>query len=148
MALAVTLGALASAACGSATGSDAERFCGEIGENIGAVIAPAVSDQASLDRTLEHYRMLADLAPAAIEPEWRDLVLNLETADTVVPNDADSVQRAVAQAYATERSAVAVRDWLLTNCSIDLGPVSTITPQELVTPRHDDLDQPDDQPDD
>lgn len=130
------------AACGSSTESDAERFCGEIGQDVAAVIAPAVGDEASLSGTLEHYRMLADLAPIAIEPEWRDLVVNLETANTVVRDDPASVQRAVAQAYATEQSAVVVRDWLLANCSIDLGPVATIAPQDLVTPRHDDLRAP------
>jgi hypothetical protein len=124
-------------------GSDAERFCGEIGRDIAAVITPSLGSEDQLDATLTHYRVLADLAPAAIEPEWRDLVLNLETASTVVPQDPDSMQRAVAQAYATERSAVAVSEWLLANCSIDLGPVATITPHERVTPRFDDLDETD-----
>jgi hypothetical protein len=140
VAVAVTVLAVA---CGRGGGSDAERFCGEIGNDIVAVITPSIGSEEQLDTTLAHYRMLADLAPAAIEPEWRDLVLNLETASTVVPQDPDSMQRAVAQAYATERSAVAVRDWLLANCSIDLGPVATITPHERVTPRHDDLDETD-----
>lgn len=136
--------AVLAVACGRGGGSDAERFCGEIGDDIVAVITPSIGNEEQLETTLAHYRMLADLAPAAIEPEWRDLVLNLETASTVVPRDPDSMQRAVAQAYATERSAVAVRDWLLANCSIDLGPVATITPHERVTPRHDDLDETDD----
>ena len=35
----------------------------------------------------------------------------------------------VAVAYATERSAVAVRNWLLANCAVDLGPVATLVPQ-------------------
>ena len=28
----------------------------------------------------------------------------------------------------TEQSAVAVKDWLLTNCNVDLGPVATVVP--------------------
>jgi hypothetical protein len=138
-------------ACGSGSGSDAERFCGEIDQDVAAVVGPEITSDEQLDGTLDHYRMLADLAPVAIEEEWRDLLLNLETASTVVPGDADSMQRAVAQAYATERSAVAVRDWLLANCSIDLGPVDTITPQSPVSPPADepgDDDSGDDSGDD
>jgi hypothetical protein len=103
-------------------------------------VAPPIGSDDELEATLEHYRMLADLAPVAIEHEWRDLVVNLETASTVVPGDGESLQRAVARAYATERSAVAVRDWLLANCSIDLGPVATIAPHDRVRPTFDDLD--------
>ena len=33
------------------------------------------------------------------------------------------MQAAIRRAYATERSAVAVKDWLLANCNVDLGPV-------------------------
>jgi hypothetical protein len=40
------------------------------------------------------------------------------------------VQRTVAVAYATERSAVAVKNWVLTNCGVDLGPVATIAQQD------------------
>jgi hypothetical protein len=146
-AVATCVTAVLAAACGTGGGSDAERFCGEIGDDIAAVVTPSIASDEDLDATLSHYRMLADLAPAAIEPEWRDLVLNLETASTVVPQDPDSMQRAVAQAYATERSAVAVSEWLAANCSIDLGPVATITPQEPVVPRYDDLDDSDDSDD-
>lgn len=128
-------------ACGADGGSDAERFCGEIAADPAAVVDPELTSLDQLDATLEHYRMLADLAPVAIEDEWRDLVLNLETASTVVPGDDQSMQRVAAQAFATERSAVAVRDWLLANCSIDLGPVATITPQDPVRPAIDDDDR-------
>ena len=64
-------------------------------------------------------------------------MLNFETASTVEPDDPESVQRAARQAYATERSAVAVADWLLTNCGVDLGPVATIVPPAR-TPAGDD----------
>ena len=56
-------------------------------------------------------------------------MVNVETASTVVPDDPESMQRTAAVAYATEKSAVAVRDWILDNCGVDLGPVTTIAPQ-------------------
>ena len=48
----------------------------------------------------------------------------------MAPDDPESVQRAVAVAFATERSAVAVRNWILANCGVDIGPVATIPPQD------------------
>ena len=55
-------------------------------------------------------------------------MLNYETASTVDMADPESVQRALAQAYATERSAVAVKAFLLANCNVDIGPVATVVP--------------------
>lgn len=129
-AFAVTLTlALMVTGCGSADeGSDAERFCGEIGADPMAIVAPGLADEDELTATVERYQMLAELAPVAIEASWRAVLRSLETATTVVPGDPESVQRAVTQAYASERAAVEVRDWVLANCGVDLGPVSTITP--------------------
>jgi hypothetical protein len=125
----------AAAACGGdGGGSDAGRFCADVRADVGSVVAPTLATPADLDVTLDHYRALGELAPPAIAEEWSALVLNLETAATVVPNDAASVQRAVTQAYATERSAVVVADWLRANCEVDLGPVATIVPHGIPTP--------------
>ena len=76
---------------------------------------------------------IADVAPLAIEPHWQALVLNYETASTVDPTDPASTQRAYARAYQTERSAVAVHDFLLANCNVDLGPVTTIVAHSPAT---------------
>ncbi len=89
---------------------------------------PRLRTIADIDTLLTLYRELGDLAPLAIDADWDALVLNYETASTVAPADPASVQRAVARAYATERSAVAVHDWLLANCAVDIGPVATIVP--------------------
>jgi hypothetical protein len=134
---AISVVAIACGDDGSSAG-DAERFCGEIQQDVAAVVDPALATEDDLEATLVRYRELAELAPLAIEDDWGVIVVNLETASTVVPSDPESVQRAVAQAYATERSAVAVRDWLLVNCAVDLGPVATITPQDPVRPSVDD----------
>jgi hypothetical protein len=125
------------AGCGDDDAGDAERFCGEIQQDIATVVSPTLTTDDDLDELLTRYRELGELAPLAVENHWRMIVKNLETASTVVPADPDSVQRAVAQAYATERSAVAVQRWLLANCAIDIGPVATITPQDPVRPTYD-----------
>lgn len=143
LASALVAGAVvATIGCG-AEGADAERFCGEIATRPEAVVSPTIASEDDLDEVLAHYRMLADLAPLAIAEEWQALVTNLETASTVVPSDDESLQRALAQAYATERSAVEVQRWLAANCSIDLGPVATIVPHDPVVPAVDWPDEAD-----
>jgi hypothetical protein len=117
------------AACGGGgSAGDAERFCGEVQANRRAIVRPRLRTVADVDTLLVLYRDLGELAPLAIEADWDALVLNYETASTVVPDDKASVQRVAARAYATERSAVAVHDWLLANCAVDIGPVATIVP--------------------
>lgn len=121
------------AACGDDDDvqSDAERFCGEAIAQQNLIVAPPLNSEAELQATLEFYRLMGDLAPVAIAEEWNDLVVNLETASTVVIGDPDSEQLVAMTAYATEPSAFRVKDWLLDNCALDI-PITTIAPQEPV----------------
>lgn len=112
---------------------DAERFCGEVQANTAELVAsPETPDD--IDPYLDLYRRIGELAPLAIEPHWQALILSYETASSVEPDDPESLQAAIRRAYATERSAVAVNDWLLVNCNVDLGPVSTIVPPAAPPP--------------
>jgi hypothetical protein len=120
-------------ACGGDDGaqSDAERFCGEAAAQRELIVAPPLGTEAELDATLDFYRLMGDLAPVAIAEEWNDLVVNLETASTVVPGDPASEQLVAMTAYATEPSAFAVVSWLADNCGVDI-PITTIAPQERI----------------
>lgn len=129
----ITLAALcgAVAACGGGDGveSDAERFCGEAIAQRNTIVAPPLGNEAELAATLDFYRLMGELAPIAIAEEWNDLVVNLETAATLVPGDPESEQLVAMTAYATERSAYEVQQWLSANCGLDI-PITTIAPQE------------------
>ncbi|MET0146527.1 MAG: hypothetical protein ABW328_17330 [Ilumatobacteraceae bacterium] len=114
-------------ACDDDGPGDAERFCGEVRDHTAELVTgPATVED--IDGFLALYERIGEVAPLAIAPHWQALSLSFETADSVVPNDPDSLQAAARQAYATERSAVAVKDWLLANCNVDIGPVATIVP--------------------
>ncbi len=119
--------------CGDDGPGDVEQFCNEVQANSAALLsAPESVDD--IDDYLDLYRHIGGIAPLAIEPHWEALILNLETADSVVPDDPESLQAAIRRAYATERSAVAVRDWLLANCNVDLGPIATVVPAAAPPP--------------
>jgi hypothetical protein len=132
-ALCVVVAALAG--CGDDTvSSDAERFCGEATTQREMIVAPPMSTEAELEQTLEFYRLMGELAPAAIAEQWNDIVSAMETASTVVPGDPNSEQAMALQAYATERSAYEVAVWLRRNCGVDI-PITTIAPQDPIPAR-------------
>lgn len=114
------------AACGDDAAGSAERFCGEIDENKALLTDPGLVYSDDVEPLLARYREIAELAPLAIEQEWRQLLVAYETASTVVPGDPDSEQLALTAAYQSESAAVAVADWLRANCGVDIGPLATV----------------------
>lgn len=114
--------------CGDDGPGDTERFCSEVKAHTAELVTPP-KELADVAGFVALYKRIDRVAPLAIQPHWEALILNYETASTVDPGDSASLQRAYRQAYATESSAVKVHDFLLTNCGVDLGPVSTIVPQ-------------------
>ena len=127
-ALSVAAG-LAGAGCGGDDVTNAERFCGEIEVHQDELFSPELSTAAEIQPLLQLYRDIGEFAPIAIEAEWEQLVVNYETASTVVPGDEASLQDVAAQAYQSEQSASAVKRWLQDNCALDIGPVATIVDQ-------------------
>jgi len=128
VALAVAVTAMA-VACGRDEAPSAERFCGEIEVNLDALTRPDLAFADDIDPLLDLYRDIGELAPLAIEAEWDQLIVNYETASTVVPDDPESVQRAVTEAFRSEQSAATVNQWLQDTCALSMGPIATIVPQ-------------------
>ena len=118
---------LAVGACSDEQAGDTEEFCARVRADRESIVAPELTDQADIDAHLTIYRQLADVAPLAIDEHWGALLVAYETMSTVDPNDAESEQRALARIYATEPSAIAVRDYVLATCEVDLGPLATVT---------------------
>ncbi len=108
--------------------SDAERFCGEAVVQRDNIVAPPLGSEAELQATLDFYRLMGQLAPVAIADDWNVLVVNLETAASLVPGDPESEQLVAKTAYASEPSAFRVMRWLRANCGLDI-PITTIAPQ-------------------
>lgn len=123
-AVAIPLGALATS-CGDDGPGETARFCAEVQANTAALTTPPATLD-DIDRFVGLYRRIGEVAPLAIEPHWEALLLSYETVSTFEPNDPESLERALAQVYATEESAIAVRDFLITRCNVDIGPVTTI----------------------
>jgi hypothetical protein len=117
------------AGCSGSDESEAERFCGEVAADPVALISPLITDETQLADTISHYEMLIRLAPIDIESELMKVLLAIEAAASVNPADEETLQTAALTAYASESSAVRIAQWVQTWCGVDLGPVTTITPQ-------------------
>lgn len=124
------LGAAVLASCSDGDGAgNASRFCGEIEVNRVQLTNPQLSSASEIEPLLDLYRKIGDLAPIAIEAEWDQLTLNYETASTVVPGDEASMQTAVVMALQSEQAGARVKQWLVDNCALDIGPVATLVAQ-------------------
>jgi hypothetical protein len=120
-------------ACDSGPQRGTAEFCEQLGQQLASLEGP-LATQADVDELLARYQELGRFAPLAIEPSWGTLVALVETAATVDPDDADSVQRAVDAAYASERAAREVAEWADVNCGLDLPDVGGVgTPATTTT---------------
>ena len=67
------------------SGRVAEGYCGQIKLHLETLNTPQIDDGADIERTIDIYRTITSAAPAAIEPEWQQLLATVETASTVDP---------------------------------------------------------------
>lgn len=120
-------------ACGSGPERGTAEFCDQLRVQAAFLEGPLTTG-ADVDALVARYRELERFAPLAIEPSWDQLVVLVETAATVDPDDVDSVQRAVDAAYASELAASEVVEWAQRNCDLQLPGVGGVgTPATTTT---------------
>ena len=125
--VAVALGTLGLAACDrGGRGGDTASFCADVDHNIDYLRFADFQNLDQVDTVIDLYTKIGDNAPLEIEPDWDAIVLELRTVRDTDLTDAHAVEEMYARIYRTERSYLAVVDWLQVNCGVDLGPVVTI----------------------
>jgi hypothetical protein len=125
----VALGAIVSfaAACSDDGGRFAERYCSQVQLHLETLNAPQIDDGADISRTIDTYRSIAAAAPAAVEPEWQQLVASLETASTVDPADAASLQRVADTARSSRPAATRVQQYTERTCALQIADPPPVT---------------------
>lgn len=120
------------AACGS-TPRTATNFCRQLANEIdGLADLPATPD--AINKTVERYERLLEVAPLAVEDDWRALTELLRAAGKLDASDEQAVQDVVDQAYASERAAQDAMKWVMTNCGVDISSGNSVTPVATTTP--------------
>jgi hypothetical protein len=107
--------------CGDDGGRDAETYCGQIQLHLETLNSPSIDDGADITRTLDVYRTITSAAPAAVEPEWQQLLSSLETASTVDPTDPASIQRVADTARSTRPAATKVQQYTDRTCALRIA---------------------------
>ena len=121
------------AACRDDDGGDTAAFCGQIREHLDELRAVPQTEQ-DVESLIALWKDVGNDAPLSIEPDWQAHVLLYETVwDPEILTDDEKAEEAYARAFATERSSVAVAEWVNDNCGFDWGPVETIVPQVTTT---------------
>lgn len=118
------LGMTGLAAC-SRDDTGAAAFCAALKEEL-RTIKGKVKDAADIDALVAVYEELDARTPLAIAEPWSALTELMRTAATVAPDDAASVQTVADAAYATERSARAVAEWVATTCGFAMPAMEGI----------------------
>jgi hypothetical protein len=132
----VVLGVVAvsgGSACREDTGNTGERYCGQIKTHLKRLNEPSIDTAPEIQVTLEIYRAITDAAPAAIEPEWQQLLLNIETASTVDPDDAESLQRVADVARSSMPAATRVQQYTDQLCALKIEDPPPVTNPVTVT---------------
>ncbi|MBM3800053.1 MAG: hypothetical protein ACKO36_08115 [Actinomycetota bacterium] len=122
----LAFGIVAVAATGLAGCSDtdrsAERFCGEIAQQVPFLEGPFV-EPGDIDDLVDRYEKLDRITPLAIEDEWRTITELMKMASDVDPSDPRSRQDVADAAYKAERSARDVAIWVETTCGVAMPDV-------------------------
>lgn len=129
--LALTLGAVS--ACGDDANQRSEaNYCTQIGNHLTDLNSPTIAEDGDIDRVVGAWRTVSKSAPIAVQAEWETMVANLETAITVDPNDAVSMQLVADTARKSEPAANRVISYTQQRCGALIGSVAP-TPPTLPT---------------
>lgn len=110
------------AACSDdATKRTEANYCTEVGNHLADLSSPVIATPEDIDRVLDSWRAVAATAPLAVQQEWNIVVISMETAAAVDPNDPASVQHVADTARASERAANRVISFTMERCGAQIG---------------------------
>lgn len=117
--VAILVGLSVLASCAQ-TPRTATNFCRVLADRIDEITEPP-TDNAGVDRLIEHYARLAEVAPLEVEEDivtLRDLFI---AASQVNVNDPASVQAVADAAYGAEKAAEDAGIYAGATCGVDLS---------------------------
>ena len=130
--VAAVLLAVASSACAE-TPRTATNFCRVLADRIDEMVEPP-ADNAAVERLVEHYTRLAEVAPLAIEDDFITLRDLFVAASQVRADDEASVQAVADLAYKAELAAEEAGVYAAATCGLDLSTGLSIDVPSAETP--------------
>jgi hypothetical protein len=126
----VALVALAACSSPERTGT---AFCRQLANELPAIAAPATTGD-EVGALVSRWERLLERSPLAIERDVETVTELLRAASRVDPTDPAAVQALADQSYASNSAAVAVRDWVMSTCAVDVATGLQIAPPRTAPP--------------
>lgn len=130
--------AIAMAGCSDEPERTVATYCDAVRGDLEVLMNPAIVTGTDIDATIDRYRSIAAVAPAAVEPEWQRVIAVLETAATVIPGDQTSLEIANQAALAGASAYGELQQYTQVECAIDIGtpptPTNPVTATTVVPP--------------
>ncbi|MGA0862656.1 MAG: hypothetical protein ACO3RB_02075 [Ilumatobacteraceae bacterium] len=128
----MVLALVAVAACSSPerTGT---AFCRQLANELPAIAAPATTGD-EVGALVSRWERLLERSPLAIERDVETVTDLFRAASRVDPTDPVAVQELADQSYASNSAAVAVRDWVMSTCAVDVATGLQIAPPRTAPP--------------
>ncbi len=117
--------------CGS-TAHTGSAFCAQLGKELPAIAQP-VATSKEVTAMVRRYQRLLDRAPLTIEADLKVFTELLQQAARVNPAKKDQVQALADAAYHANKSALNVRDWVLSTCAVDISTGMNVAPMRQPT---------------
>jgi hypothetical protein len=114
-------------------GSRQDRFCHRLADDQ-ALLAVVPADPDALDAFVERYQELADVAPLAIEEQWRTITDLFEAVATEDLTDPAAADRLRDKAVAATKPIDEVRAYARTTCGVELVVAATPGAPTTVSP--------------
>ena len=83
---------------------------------------------------MARWERLLERSPLAIERDVETVTDLFRSASRVDPTDPAAVQALADQSYASNSAAVAVRDWVMSTCAVDVATGLQIAPPRTAPP--------------
>jgi hypothetical protein len=107
--------------CGSGDGRTNAKYCAAVQHHLADLNDPHITAPGDIAKYVAVYQSVSKAAPLAVEKEWDILTIAYQTAATVVAGDPASVQRTTEAANGSQQSAIAVADYTLRLCNVQIG---------------------------
>ena len=121
------------AGCSKDAGNTGEGYCTVVAANLETLNSPDIDSGEDIFVTLSIYRDVTAAAPVAIEPEWQQVLIGIETASTVDAANPESVQLAADTARRSKAAATRVQQYTQQLCALSIGDPPPITNPVTVT---------------
>jgi hypothetical protein len=105
----------------------ATNFCRQLQKELPEITQPTATP-AEVSALVARYERLGEVAPLAIEDDWKALTNLVRAAADVDAADPASVQAVADLSYATQQSATATATWVRETCGVDISTGMSTTP--------------------